>query len=104
MIIDADRNINIIRSNNLETNPNHILMKAPTSTFMGYPCAPGGTISIVPGLNGMYAAAISENIKISNITINQVFKNVRATVMIKSEGKQITWDNSSLAEGFYFNH
>ena len=64
---------------------------------------PGNTASDGIGMsNGLYTSAILKHIKTPNITIEQMFKQVRSTIMERSDNKQIPWESTSLRGDFYF--
>jgi uncharacterized protein (TIGR02145 family) len=78
-------------------------MTAPKGTLIAYATAPGSTASDGSGNNGLYTSAILESIKIPNITILQMFQQVRSIVNQKSNEKQTPWESTSLIGDFYFN-
>jgi hypothetical protein len=78
-------------------------MNAPSGTLIAYATAPGSTASDGSGKNGLYTSAILDNIFTPNITIIQMFQNVRAIVSEKSNKLQIPWESTSLVGDFYFN-
>jgi hypothetical protein len=77
-------------------------MNAPTGSLIAYSTSPGRTASDGSGSNGLYTSALLENIKTPNITILQMFQNVRRTVSEKSFKQQIPWESTSLTNDFYF--
>ena len=78
-------------------------MNAPRGSLIAYATAPGQTASDGRGgKHGLYTAALLENIVLPGLTIEQVFKRVRAEVAQKSEGKQTPWESTSLTGDFYF--
>lgn len=77
-------------------------MNAPTGSLIAYATSPGRTASDGAGGNGLYTAALLENLKTPNITILQMFQNVRRTVTDKSYKQQIPWESTSLTNDFYF--
>ena len=76
-------------------------MSAPRGTLIAYATAPGSTASDGSGKNGLYTSAILESIQIPNLTILQMFQNVRNIVGQKSENEQILWESTSLTGDFY---
>lgn len=78
-------------------------MNAPGGTLIAYATAPGRTASDGSGKNGLYTAALLENISLPDITILQMFQNVRNFVAEKSQKQQIPWESTSLTGDFYFN-
>jgi hypothetical protein len=77
-------------------------MNAPTGSLIAYSTSPGRTASDGSGSNGLYTAALLENIKSPDITILQMFQNVRRAVTDKSYKQQIPWESTSLTNDFYF--
>jgi uncharacterized protein (TIGR02145 family) len=112
---DSDTDINIIildacRNNPFErswtrssTGKGLAFMDAPSGTLIAYATAPGNTASDGTGKNGLYTEAILKSMKIPDITVLQMFQNVRNIVSQKSDKKQIPWESTSLTGDFYFN-
>ncbi|RMG54786.1 MAG: caspase family protein, partial [Bacteroidetes bacterium] len=46
--------------------------------------------------------ALLEHINTPNLTIEEIFKRVRASVVQRSGGKQVPWESTSLTGNFYF--
>jgi uncharacterized protein (TIGR02145 family) len=104
IILDACRNNPFERSwTRAATGKGLAFMNAPSGTLIAYATSPGNTASDGSGNNGLYTSAILESIKIPNITIIQMFQNVRSIVSQKSSKKQIPWESTSLTGDFYFN-
>ncbi len=78
-------------------------MNAPTGTLIAYSTAPGNTASDGSGSNSPYTTAVLENIQIPNLTIIQMFQNVRNVVSQRTKKQQIPWESTSLTGDFYFN-
>ena len=76
---------------------------APRGTYIAYATAPGFTAFDGLGRNGTYTAALLRTISTPDIPIEDVFKVVRSKVLNVSNGKQLTWDASSLIGQFKFN-
>lgn len=77
-------------------------INAPTGSLIAYSTAPGATASDGIGKNGLYTGELLKQIKVEDLKIEEVFKNVRANVLAKSGGKQVPWESSSLIGDFYF--
>ena len=104
IILDACRNNPFERSwTRSATSSGLAFMNAPTGTLIAYATAPGTTASDGSGANGLYTSAILECIKIPDITILQMFQNVRSIVSQKSNNQQIPWESTSMTGDFYFN-
>jgi hypothetical protein len=103
IILDACRNNPFERSwTRSATGRGLAFMNAPTGSLIAYATAPGSTASDGSGNNGMYTSAILESIKIPNITIIEMFQNVRNIVTQKSGKQQTPWESTSLTGNFYF--
>jgi len=77
-------------------------MNAPSGSLIAYATSPGSTASDGSGVNGLYTSSLLEHIGTPNITIEDVFKRVRATVLKRSGNKQTPWESTSLTGYFYF--
>lgn len=75
---------------------------APAGTFIAYATSPGRTASDGTGRNGLYTSELLSAIGKPGLPIEEVFKQVRGNVRMKSGGKQIPWDASSIEGSFYF--
>lgn len=104
IILDACRNNPFERSwTRSATGKGLAFMSAPRGTLIAYATAPGNTASDGSGKNGLYTSALLESIQIPDITIIQMFQNVRNIVAQKSQEQQIPWESTSLTADFYFN-
>jgi hypothetical protein len=104
IILDACRNNPFERSwTRAASGKGLAYMNAPSGTLIAYATAPGKTASDGSGRNGLYTSAILESIRIPDITILQMFQNVRGIVSGASEKQQIPWESTSLTGDFYFN-
>ena len=77
-------------------------MKAPTGTFLSYSTAPGMVALDGNGHNSPFTQALSQEIVKPGAQLEQVFKNVRRTVLDATGGAQVPWDTSSLTVDFSF--
>ena len=77
-------------------------MSAPTGTFIAYASAPGSVALDGTGSNSPFTEALSEGILVKGQPIEQVFKQVRISVLKATEGRQTPWDSSSLTGEFFF--
>jgi hypothetical protein len=103
VILDACRNNPFERSWSRAVNGSGLaFMNAPTGSLIAYSTSPGRTASDGVGSNGLYTAALLENLKTPDITILQMFQNVRRSVTDKSYKQQIPWESTSLTNDFYF--
>lgn len=104
IILDACRNNPFERSWNRSIGSRGLAtMSAPRGSLIAYATAPGETASDGKGENGLYTGELIKNIKDKGKTINQMFQQVRSSVMQLSDDKQVPWESSSLTADFYFN-
>ena len=101
VILDACRNNPFKRSFRSATR-GLASTTAPTGTFIAYATAPGSVAADGEGDNGLYTQELLRTLKTPGLTIEQVFKRVRAKVLQKTDGKQTPWENSSIIGDFYF--
>jgi len=101
VILDACRNNPYARSFR-DIKQGLVGMNAPTGTLIAYSTAPGSTAADGTGVNGLYTQELLYQIKRPGLKIEEVFKNVRAEVVRKSDGMQTPWESSSLIGDFYF--
>jgi hypothetical protein len=103
IILDACRNNPFERSWTRSSGGRGLaFMSAPSGTLIAYATSPGNTASDGSGKNGLYTSAILESIRIPDITILQMFQNVRSIVSEKSKKQQIPWESTSMTGDFYF--
>ncbi|MFN8211217.1 MAG: caspase domain-containing protein [Bacteroidales bacterium] len=103
VILDACRNNPFERSWSRAVEGTGLaFMNAPTGSLIAYSTSPGRTASDGSGSNGLYTAALLENMKTPDITILQMFQNVRRSVSDNSYKAQIPWESTSLTNDFYF--
>jgi len=104
VILDACRNNPFERSWSRSTSGQGLaFMKAPTGTLVAYATSPGSVASDGMGVNGLYTEAILENILIPELSILEMFQNVRNSVNERSNFQQTPWESTSLVGNFYFN-
>lgn len=78
-------------------------MYAPKGSIIAYATSPGQKASDGSGRNGLYTSALLKHILDENITIEEFFKRVRNSVYAFSNGKQTSWEHTSLTGTFIFN-
>lgn len=76
---------------------------APSGTLIAYATAPGSVASDGAGKNGLYTQELLKQMRTPNLSIEQVFKQVRIAVRNLTQGRQIPWEASSLVGDFYFS-
>lgn len=102
MILDACRNNPFERSwTRSATGRGLAFMNAPRGSLIAYSTSPGSMASDGSGSNSIYTSALLESIQIPNITILQMFQNVRSIVINKSNKQQIPWESTSLEGDLY---
>ena len=77
-------------------------MRRARGSFMAFATAPGSVASDGMGRNGLYTQELIKAVRKPGLTIEQVFKEVRANVLRLSGNKQNTWDSSNIIGEFYF--
>ena len=77
-------------------------MKAPTGTFLAYATAPGDVALDGAGGNSPFTQALAREIRVEGAPVEQVFKQVRVSVLSDTNGQQTPWDTSSLTREFVF--
>jgi formylglycine-generating enzyme required for sulfatase activity len=77
-------------------------INAPAGTLIAFATAPGSVAGDGPGENGVYTAELIRTMQTPGLKIEEVFKQVRAAVQQKTQGKQVPWESSSLVGDFYF--
>ncbi|GAB4420413.1 MAG: hypothetical protein OHK0039_34020 [Bacteroidia bacterium] len=104
VILDACRDNPFERSWSRSTGGGQGLafMNAPSGSLIAYATSPGNTASDGSGTNGLYTSALLKHISTPGITVEQVFKRTRSSVVEQSAGKQTPWESTSLTGEFYF--
>jgi uncharacterized caspase-like protein len=102
VILDACRNNPFARSFR-DTKQGLSSMVAPTGTLIAYSTSPGSIASDGDQEYGLYTHSLLKHIRQPGLKVEDVFKNVRAEVLEKSNGTQTPWESSSLVGDFYFN-
>jgi hypothetical protein len=104
IILDACRNNPFERAwTRSATGRGLAFMNAPGGTLIAYATSPGSTASDGSGNNGLYTSAILESINMADISILEMFQNVRSIVTLRSKKEQVPWESTSLTGNFYFN-
>jgi uncharacterized caspase-like protein len=78
-------------------------MDAPTGTFIAFSTAPGAIAMDGKGANSPFSAALAAALATPAQPIEEVFKQVRVSVLRDTGGQQTPWDSSSLVRNFVFN-
>ena len=77
-------------------------MDAPKGTLIAYATAPGKVASDGEGRNGLYTQELLKQLQTPELSVEAVFKRVRAGVARATGDAQIPWEASSLTGEFYF--
>jgi len=79
-------------------------VNAPAGSLIAYATAPGKTAADNQnGNNGLYTGELIKNINNRGITIEEMFRKVRRSVMDSSDDRQVPWESTSLTGEYYFN-
>jgi uncharacterized caspase-like protein len=76
--------------------------QAITGSLIAYATAPGAVAADGSGRNGVYTSHLLRNMRMPDLPIEQVFKNVRIGVRQETHGAQTPWESSSLTGHFVF--
>lgn len=101
VILDACRN-NPFPATTRSVTAGLAEMKRARGSFIAYATSPGSVASDGSGRNGLYTQELIKALRKPNLTIEQVFKDVRVNVLRLSGDKQYTWDSSNIIGEFYF--
>jgi tetratricopeptide (TPR) repeat protein len=101
VILDACRN-NPFPATTRSVGSGLAEMKRARGSFIAYATSPGSVASDGAGRNGLYTQELIKALRKPNLTIEQVFKDVRVNVLRLSGEKQYTWDSSNIIGEFYF--
>lgn len=101
LILDACRNNPLPnRGINVGLAPIH----APKGTIIAFSTSPGETaMDYGAGRNSIYTGSLLNHINDKNVSIEDFFKRVRTSVFSLSNGKQTSWEHTSLIGNFCFN-
>lgn len=100
IIIDACRNI----VNNRGGESNFAPVTAPQGTIIAFATSPGQTSKENDEKkHGLYTNELIKHMSIPRVTIESVFKKVRESLCVITNGEQIPWEHTSLIGDFYLN-
>lgn len=107
LIIDACRNTLLRSKNRGVVEQGMQIIQAPKGSLIAFATAPNEQAKDYVALgdrHSPYVAALLEHLPKPGLTIEQVFKETRRTVLAKTQEQQTPWENSSLIgrENFYF--
>src|SRR5229473_4790517 len=75
---------------------------APEGTLAMYSAAPGKLINDGSGVNSVFVSELIKELRVPNLTAEEVFNRARIGVSRASNNEQVPWVASSLVEEFYF--
>ena len=101
VVLDACRDNPFARSFR-STSKGLALVDAPRGTLLAFATAPGSVAADGEGRNGVYTKHLLANIERPNLSIEEVFKQVRIGVVNDTDGRQTPWESSSLMGSFHF--
>lgn len=78
-------------------------MDAALGTLVSFATAPGSVAEDGEKANSPYSRHLAATIREPGLRIEDVLKRVRSRVREETQGRQITWDNSSIEGDFYFH-
>jgi len=84
------------------TNKGLAQMQAPSGTLLAYATAPGQVAADGMGRNGIFTKHLLKHIHTPELAIETVLKKVRIGVKEETQGRQMTWQHSSLMGDFVF--
>ena len=102
IIMDACRNNPYARGFRSVLDRGLAPMDSPTGSIIAFATAPGKTAADGNGRNGTFTKHLLEYIHRSELTIEQMFKQVRVAVIDETGGSQTPWETSSLQGDFCF--
>ncbi|WP_430813998.1 caspase family protein [Carboxylicivirga sp. RSCT41] len=76
---------------------------APSGTLIAFSTSPGKTASDGEGRNGLYTESLLTELTKPDLSIIQIFQNVRQKVLFNSNHNQLPWESTSLLGDFFFN-
>jgi formylglycine-generating enzyme required for sulfatase activity len=75
---------------------------APSGTYIAYATAPGDVAEDGTGANSTFTTALLGAMRKPGLTLDDLFKDVRAGVHAATGGRQVPWSSSSIIGDFYF--
>ena len=77
-------------------------LDAPDGTLAMYSAAPGKVINEGAGPNSLFVGELIKELRVPNLTAEEVFNHARIGVSRASNNEQVPWVASSLVDEFYF--
>ena len=102
VILDACRNNPLSRGFRSQVSGLAEQKVKPRGSFIAYSTAPGEVAADGAAGNSPYTRALAQAIQKPGAALEEVFRDVRSSVMAATQQKQVPWDSSSLTAPFYF--
>jgi uncharacterized caspase-like protein len=109
---DAENQLNILILDACRDNPwarqwrwsqrGLAMVQAAHGSLIAFATAPGGIANDGDGRNGLYTSELLQHLMTPGLSVEHLFKRVRAGVVKATTGKQIPWESSSLIGDFFF--
>lgn len=104
LILDACRDNPLPKVFRGLTNPGLAPIYAPQGTIIAFSTSPGEkAMDYGAGRNSIYTGSLLNHLDDPNIPIEEFFKRVRTSVYTLSNGKQTSWEHTSLIGSYSFN-
>ena len=84
------------------TNQGFAPVFAPEGTIIAFSTSPGQSAVEFDG-HGAYTSALIQSIDLPRIPIENMFKHVREILSAQTDGRQISWEHTSLMGNYCFN-
>jgi len=104
VILDACRNNPFARRFRGSASRGLAAVDAARGTLIAYSTAPGSVALDGDGNNGLYTEELLRVLNSPGLKVEEVFKQVRRGVALRTANKQIPWESSSLIGDFVFNY
>jgi esterase/lipase superfamily enzyme len=102
LILDACRDNPFARQRRSSRERGLAMMQETRGALIAYATAPGETCADGSGRNGVYTLELLRYMATPGLSMEEVFKRVRLSVMDATKGQQIPWETSFLSGDFYF--
>jgi hypothetical protein len=102
IILDACRNNPFMGRARSSASSELAPVYAPKGTLVAFSTSPGQVSLEGSGRNGYYTQALLQHIATPNLLIETMFKRVRSTLESLTNGRQTSWEHTSLVGDFRF--
>jgi uncharacterized caspase-like protein len=83
-------------------NTNRVKSSVPKGSFIAYATSPNNVALDEGRYNSPYTKHLLKGIKTAGLSIENLFRDVRKSVIRDTNGRQVPWESSSLEGEFYF--